>query len=300
VTRTVLALLLSALFAAGCSSSRTAGGGPTEMAIADDAAPAQGGVARCERRLGTVAITEADVNAQALLSAGLPRSLAPLMRHLLLRSTCFTVVDRGAAFALLDQERRLREQLGGEELGSPRRMQPVDYVMRAEIVFAEQTAGGKGLLGGVFGNVIGGIGGEVQRKEAVVLLSVVDARTSEIISSVFGRGSSESAGLGSMVLTSGFGTIEGGWSGTPQARTVAAALVDAWNRTQPRLAVEVAAPAVKALKPVLPLAASPPASAAAPPAAASVPLAGASVPAAPASAASASEPATSPASEPTR
>ncbi len=240
------------------------------MALSNDAinaqAPQDGGLAHCDKRMGSMAITEGDGNAQALTSAGLPRSMAPLVRHMLSRTHCFIVVDRGAAFTLLEQERKLRSQQGLETEAQAKNLQTADYVMRAEIVFAEQTDGAKGLLAGMFGNVIGGVGGQYNKKEAVVLLSVVDARTSEIVSSVFGRGTTESASLGSAVLASGGVLVDGGWADTPQAKTVAAALVDAWNRTLPRLPVtEAAAPAAQAA-PAAPAAQAAP-SAATPPAA---------------------------------
>lgn len=232
--------VLAATALAGCGSSRTTAGGSTGLATAGDV-PQAGDLARCPRRLGTIALTEAEGNAQALSSAGLPRSMAPLVRHMVSRTHCFQVVDRGAAFALLEQERKLREQLGGDEAAQGRKLQVADYVLRAEIVFSEQTQSRKGVIGGMFGNVLGGLGAGTTRKEAVVLLSVVDARTSEIVSSVFGRGSSDTAGLGSVVLASGALAFEGGWDDTPQAKTVAAALVDAWNRSLPHLRDEVAA-----------------------------------------------------------
>lgn len=252
--RALAVVALAALGIAGCSTSKTEIGGPSDMAIADQAPPQEGGVGRCEKRLGTVAITESEVNSQALMSAGLPRSMAPLVRHLLIRSGCFNVVDRGAAYSLLEAERRLREQLGTDANATvARHLQPLDYILRAEIVFAEQIGQSKGVLGGVFGDVIGGIGGQYNKKEAVVLLSVVDARTSEITSSVFGRGTSDSAGLGSLVLSSGVFAIDGGWADTPQAKTVAAALVDAWNRTLPKLPAADIAPPPKAKPAVAPV-----------------------------------------------
>lgn len=251
-TSRLAASVMAAALVAGCSTSRTMGGGQSDLAMSNEAQLARdakdGGLARCESRLGQIAITEADGNSQALTSAGLPRTMAPLVRHLLTRTQCFGVVDRGAAFTLLENERKLREQLGLENNQPAKHLQTVDYVLRAEIVFAEQVDGSKGLLGGVFGGGIVGMGGEYNKKEAVVLLSVVDARTSEIVSSVFGRGTSESAGLGSLVLASGVVLVDGGWADTPQAKTVAAALVDAWNRTQPKLVSDIAAARAAAAK----------------------------------------------------
>ena len=232
-----------ALALAACSSSKTQIGGPVDLAVAEGSpvVSQRDGLVHCKRRQGTLAITEADGNAQALSSAGLPRSMAPLVRHMLGRTECFTVVDRGAAFALMEQERKVRAERGMAPLGNAKPLRTVDYIMRAEIVFAEQTGGSKGLLGGVFGNVIGGVGGQYNQKEAVVLLSVVDASSSEIVSSTFGRGTSDSSGLGSLALAGGAVLIDGGWADTPQAKTVAAALLDAWNRTQPKMAAFVVA-----------------------------------------------------------
>jgi hypothetical protein len=47
------------------------------------------------------------------------------------------------------------------------------------------------------------------------------------------------------VLGGGVVAIEGGWLDTPQAKPVAAALVDAWNQLLPRLAAAKAVPVAK-------------------------------------------------------
>ncbi len=227
-------LALAALLAGGCSTSKTASGGKTDLMIAN---PDAAELAHCDGRLGTVAITEAEGNAQTLTSAGLPRSVAPLARHLVLQTGCFTLVDRGAAYALLEREQRLREQQGADPKIQAMSLKSFDYLMRFEIVFAEQTGGGKGVIGGAFGKVIGGLGIDNKVKESIVMLSVVDARTSEVVASTTGRGTSESTGLGSVIFGGGALAVEGGWSDTPQAKTVAAALADAWNKTQPRLEI---------------------------------------------------------------
>lgn len=191
------------------------------------------GLPRCDRVVATVAIAEAEGNAQALMSAGLPRSMSPLVRHLVFQSGCFRVVDRGAAFALVEQERKVRADRGLG--GSVGRLQLLDFVIRAEVIFAEQTAGTKAALGGLFGSFVGGVGGLYSRKEAVVMLSLVDVDTSEILGTTLGRGTSDASGLGSLMLASGAVLLDGGWADTPQAKTVAAALIDAWQRTQPKL-----------------------------------------------------------------
>jgi len=227
-----VALAAGAVLLTGCSTSKTTSGGKPDVYIAN---PGKGEVASCTGRLGATAITEADANANALGSAGLPRSMAPLVRQLLMRSKCFTVVERGAAFAAIENEVRIREQQGLDRAYQIAAMTAADYVIRSEIVFVEQTGGSKGAIGTLFGSVLGGIGAESQRREALVVMTAVDARTSEIIDSSFGRGTSDSAGLGSLILGGGLVAISGGWIDTPQAKPVAAALVDAWNQLLPKL-----------------------------------------------------------------
>jgi curli biogenesis system outer membrane secretion channel CsgG len=216
---------------ASCASEKTRSGGTSDVYIAS------GGdrVARCSERIGAAAITEADTNAQALSSAGLPRSMAPLVRQLLMQTRCFAVVERGAAFAALENEIKIREQQGQDRSRQMASMTAADYVVRAEIVFAEQTGGSKGGLGAMFGNLVGGVAGETRSREALIVMSAVDARTSEIVAASFGRGTNETSGMGSVILGGGLLALQGGWLDTPQAKPVAAALVDAWNQLLPRL-----------------------------------------------------------------
>lgn len=223
----VLALLLTA-----CATEKTGSGGTPDVYIAN---AGDDQITRCLSRIGAAAVTESDANAQALSSAGLPRSMAPLMRQLLMQSRCFAVVERGAAFAALENELKIREQQGQDRAGQMAAMTAADYVIRGEIVFVEQTGGSKGALGALFGNVLGGVVGETRQREALVVMSAVDSRTSEIVAASFGRGTNESSGLGSVILAGGLLGLQGGWLDTPQAKPVAAALVDAWNQLLPRL-----------------------------------------------------------------
>jgi curli biogenesis system outer membrane secretion channel CsgG len=228
-----VAVVLAVLaLVSGCASNKTKSGGKPDVYIAnadDDQ------IARCSSRMGAAAITESDTNAQALSSAGLPRSMAPLVRQLLMHTRCFAVVERGAAFAALENEVRIREQQGLDRSDQMAAMTAADYVIRAEIVFVEQTGGSKGAIGALLGNVLGGVGAESNKREALVVMSAIDARTSEIVAASFGRGTNESSGVGSVILGGGVVAIQGGWLDTPQAKPVAAALVDAWNQLLPRL-----------------------------------------------------------------
>ena len=216
---------------ASCASDKTRSGGASDVYVASG----EDRIARCSDRVGAAAITEADTNAQALSSAGLPRSMAPLVRQLLMQTRCFAVVERGAAFAALENEIKIREQQGQDRSRQMASMTAADYVIRAEIVFAEQTGGSKGALGAVFGSLLGGLGGETRIREALIVMSAVDARSSEIVAASFGRGTNETSGMGSVILGGGLLAFQGGWMDTPQAKPVAAALVDAWNQLLPRL-----------------------------------------------------------------
>ena len=230
-TAAMAAVLAVVLGLGACTSDKTQLGGPSDVYIASG----EDRVTRCSDRIGAAAITEADTNAQALSSAGLPRSMAPLVRQLLMQTRCFAVVERGAAFAALENEIKIREQQGQERSRQMATMTAADYVIRAEIVFAEQTAGNKTGIGAAFGNLLGGIGAETRTREALIVVSAIDARTSEIVAAAFGRGTNETSGIGSIVLGSGLLGLQGGWLDTPQAKPVAAALVDAWNQLLPRL-----------------------------------------------------------------
>jgi curli biogenesis system outer membrane secretion channel CsgG len=237
--RRAIALMLLPCLLMGCASANWRSEAKTQIALAE---PGSKGLSRCSAALGVATVTEADTNAQALTSAGLPRSVAPLMRQLILQSRCFTVVERGAAFTALENEIRIREQQGQDRKAQLAAMKAADVVMRAEIVFVEQTGGAKAGLGAVLPSWLGAVGGEVRQREAMIVMTAVDARTSEVLASSFGRGAESSAGLGSVVLGGGIVAIEGGWLDTPQAKPVAAALVDAWNRLRPRLAAKRDAP----------------------------------------------------------
>ncbi len=236
-TATALLLLL-----AGCGSMNWRSEPKTQIELAE---PGSQGLSRCSAALGVATVTEADTNAQALSSAGLPRSMTPLVRQLLLQSRCFTVVERGAAFTALENEIRIREQQGQDRRAQLAAMKAADVVLRAEIVFMEQTGGTKGGIGAVLPSWIGGVGGEIRVREAMLVMTAVDTRTSEILASSFGRGAESSAGMGSLVLGGGIVAIEGGWLDSPQAKPVAAALVDAWNQLLPRLAAARVSPAAK-------------------------------------------------------
>src|SRR5690349_1691591 len=76
-------------------------------------------VERCDKPLGTIAVTENPTTTAALSGYGLG-STAALLRIMIQNSNCFQVVERGAAMANLQEERALAangDMQGGSNIG---------------------------------------------------------------------------------------------------------------------------------------------------------------------------------------
>ncbi len=211
---------------------------PTQAQRDQNAAAAQ--VPRCRRNLGTLSIVNGENDGWRQYGLQPP---ARLLRVLVQRSGCFTVVDRGAG---MDAAMRERELSGDGQLQRGSNMgrgqvRSADYVLTAEVMAADQNTGGggaaaglAGALGGRGGRALGGILGGIQtrRMEANTVLSLVDVRTSEQVASEEGYAtrSNTSFGLGGGLLgtTGGGGAIGGGYEDTEIGRVVTAAFINAY------------------------------------------------------------------------
>lgn len=244
----VILFLLAAT--SGCAavsekmSSITSGGGDsapisgTAVSSGDGQKTASTGsntLARCSKNYGRIAIEENPMNTHVMSALGLS-SPAPLARHAILQSGCFTVVDRGAAYEMGERERKISGEMGSS---TERKTSTARWVLRVEVPQpTTQTGGGAaGLLGLVPG--LGGMGaglamvaGSVRFSEAYVLLTVVDMQTSEIVASVTGTGKSTDLGIGGGLL-SGVSAMGGAWGKSPAGKVVAAGFVDAINQLVP-------------------------------------------------------------------
>ena len=138
----------------------------------------------CTRKLGTIAVVEPDNNWWQGLGLGSPEAVLKLF---VMKSGCFSLVDRNKGLAGRNIERALAdngELQGGSNIGRGQ-VKAADYFIVPDIVSKNDRSGGGG-LGGVLGGFLGGstfghIAGNisVNKKEANVLLTLVNSRTTE-------------------------------------------------------------------------------------------------------------------------
>ena len=167
-----LALTSTSALAQGRSSGRKA----------QDKAEAQ--IPVCTQKLGTIAIVEPDNNWWQALGLGSPEAV---IKMFVMKSGCFGLVDRNKGLASRNLERALAdngELQEGSNIGRGQ-VKAADYFIVPDIVSRNERSGGGGLGaalggalgGGLFGGIVGGL--SVNKKEANVLLTLVNARTTE-------------------------------------------------------------------------------------------------------------------------
>ena len=136
-----------------------------------------------------------------------------LLKVFVMKSGCFTLVDRGAGFAMAQQERALAAGgtlQGGSNVGAGQ-VRAADYILVPDIVSKNGNSGGTnvgGLLGGFLPGGFGAIASSinVSSKTADVVLTVTNVRTSEQQAMEEGHGSKTDVGFN-------FGGGWGGWGG---------------------------------------------------------------------------------------
>lgn len=207
--------------------------------------------AHCTTSYGTASLVE---NKQAATpDAALPPQIAaylalarsqqgsnvdpiPLLKLLVSRSGCFGVVDRGAGFSAVQRERELANA-GQVATQNGATITPSDYVLVAQMVYANGNAGGAGGGLGGFGGGGGGFGGAMSRtREVQVLLTLTTVKTG--VQAAVATGSARkkdinwaAGGIGAMMV----GGLIGGHQNTDMAKTTAAALLDAFNKLIPSM-----------------------------------------------------------------
>jgi curli biogenesis system outer membrane secretion channel CsgG len=128
--QTALSLALSAAFLAS-AGAQTLGGANT---TASDQTQAE----KCDAPKGTIAVTEPQSEViNALLKAGL-QSPTGLIRMIIANSNCFQVVERGAGFQNMMQERALAsggQMQAGQNIGQGQ-MVAADFVITPSVVTA--------------------------------------------------------------------------------------------------------------------------------------------------------------------
>lgn len=137
----------------------------------------------CYKKIGTAAIYEPDNNWWSGLGLQSPEAL---IKVIVLRSGCFSLVDRGKGFSIAERERALAsggDLRQGSNIGKGQ-IKAADYVIVPDIVSKNADAGGTN-VGAVFGSFIPGPVGaiasgiSVSKKTADVTLTVTNVRTSE-------------------------------------------------------------------------------------------------------------------------
>ena len=193
----------------------------------------------CGKRLGTVAIVEPDTNWWQQLGLGSPEAV---IKVFVMKSGCFGLVDRGKGLASRNIERALAdsgELQAGSNIGK-RQVKAADYFVVPDLVSKNDRSGGNalggalgGFLGGrTFGALAGGI--SINKKEASVTLSLVNARTTEqeLLTEGYARKSDLSFGAGGGAgWWGGFAAVGGGgYQNTDVGQVIVLAYLDAYTK----------------------------------------------------------------------
>ena len=195
-------------------------------------------IPHCTRSLGTVAIVEPDNQWWRELNLGSPEAI---LKVFIAQSGCFRMVNRGAAMASRNMERAMAdsgELQSGSNLGKGQ-VKAADYFLQPDIVTSNNHSGGNaiggalgGLMGHGFGAVLGGI--SVNKKEANVTLSLVNARTTEeqAMTEGYYRKSDLSFGAGGGGgWWGGFAAVGGGgYQDTAIGQVIVLAYLDAYTK----------------------------------------------------------------------
>lgn len=184
---------------------------PARAASIDDkTARRQAEIPTCSHKIGALAVNEPENRWWVPLGLESPEAL---LKVFVMKSGCFTLVDRGRGFQMAQQERALAGNgtlQGGSNVGAGQ-VRAADYILVPDIVSRNGNAGGTnvgGLLGGFLPGGFGAVASHISisSKTADVVLTVTNVRTSEQQAMEEGHGSQTDVGLG-------FGGGWGGWGG---------------------------------------------------------------------------------------
>ena len=226
VAFTTLAALVAAPL--GAQGARPSSGQRMQEAASND-------VPHCEQSLGTISVEDGDDP-----SPWTQASLAPpskLLKVLVARSGCFSLVDRGTGLNAATRERAIGAGLGLQRRSNvgQGQIRAADYVLIAEIQGANSNVSGTGAAGAAAGLVdrrLGGLLGGFRSKklEANTILSVTNVRTTETIATVEGYAAKNNlsvAGGGFFAVAAGVG---GGYDNTDIGRIVTLSFIQAYTK----------------------------------------------------------------------
>ena len=192
-------------------------------------------VEKCDASKGTLAVVEPqDAVLQALLKIGL-QSPSGMIRLIVQQSNCFQIVERGAAFQNLMQERALAaggQLQAGQNVGGGQ-MVAADFVVTPSVVFSNPNAGGVGGglagFGGALG-LFGAIAGGLKFKEAQTSMTMADTRSGLQVAAAEGSAQKTDFNVGAVLFGAGGGAALGGYSNTAEGKIVSASFLDNWNK----------------------------------------------------------------------
>lgn len=206
-------------------------------AVARAADAPQPEIPTCDKKIGTLAVTEPETKWWLQYNLESPEAL---IKVYVSKSKCFTLVDRGKGLAAAQAERSLAgsgEMRGGSNIGKGQ-MKAADYVLVPDVAMKNGNAGGKkiggllgGMLGGVAGAVVGGV--SMNSKTADVVLTLTDVRSTEQLALEQGHYKKTDIGWGG-----GGGAFFGGfaaagassYANTEIGQVVAIAYLDAFGK----------------------------------------------------------------------
>jgi curli biogenesis system outer membrane secretion channel CsgG len=190
----------------------------------------------CQKVIGVAAVVEPDNDWWRELDLGSPEAL---IKFFISKSKCFKLVDRSKGLAIRSVERAMAE--GGElrkgsQMGKGQ-VKAADFFIVPDLVGKNRNSGGTnvgaalgGLLGGgLLGGIVGGI--SIKKKEANVLLTVVDARSTEQVALAEGHAKKTDIGWGGGGgLFGSFGGAVGasGYANTEIGQVITLAYLDAY------------------------------------------------------------------------
>jgi curli biogenesis system outer membrane secretion channel CsgG len=196
----------------------------------DRDAPPQ--IPQCARSLGSITLVDGDRRGWQAYNLSSPQTM---LRVVVQRSRCFTIVERGIGMDVAQGERNLAAQgdlQRGQNMGRGQ-IRAADYVLIAEVAAQDNNAGG-GAVGGIVGGLVGGrfgalaSGVRVQRQEAQAVLSLTNVRTSETVAVTEGRAQNRNIGWAAGGGYGWGGAVGGGWEDTDVGRVVSAAFIEAY------------------------------------------------------------------------
>jgi Curli production assembly/transport component CsgG len=213
---------------------------------------------KCDAPKGTLAVVEPQSQTIANLQRYGLGSPTSVIRLLIQQSNCFQIVERGAAFGNLMQERALAqggELQSGSNVGRGQ-MVAADFVVNPNVVFSDNNAGGVGggilgALGGRWG-AVGALAGGLKFKQAQTSMILVDARSSLQVAAAEGSAEKTDFSLGGAIFGGRGGGALGGYTSTNEGKLIAASFIDNWNnivraiRNSPSLVAARAGPASQA------------------------------------------------------